>query len=161
MIMTALNEKNEKIDLPDQLASLLVKVDQDVLLLPNVTVAEIVNVSKVEKVDGKPDWYIGNINWRDLEIPLISYEGMKDQGIPGLKSSARIIILNGIKGNGLLPFYGLVSLSIPRLSRVSPREIDQEEERSEHIDSISLNLNGESVTIPDLENIEQMLLDAL
>jgi len=159
--MTTLNEKKDDKDFPDQLASLLVKVSQDVLLLPNVSVAEIINFGNVKELIDKPDWYIGDINWRDLELPLISYEGMKGQGISKPKDSSRIIILNGIKGNKLLPFYGLVSQGIPRLSRVSPREIDQEEKSGDHTDFISLSLNGESVTIPDLENIEQMLIDAL
>ena len=159
--MTALSEDDNKVDLPDQLASLLVKVSQDVLLLPNVSVAEIVNLGDVTKVDGKPEWYLGDIAWRNLALPLISYEGIKNQSNPELKSSDRVIILNGIKGNKLLPFYGLVSQGIPRLSRVSPREIDKEETSRDHVDLMSLSLSGESVIIPNLENIEQMVLDIL
>ena len=159
--MTALNKKDDKSELPDQLSSLLVKVDQGVLLLPNVSVAEIVNMGSVNKLDDKPEWYIGNISWRDMELPLISYELMKGQGKSDLKASSRIIILNGIKGSKMLPFYGLVSEGIPRLSRVSPREIDQEEKCSEKTDYASLSLNGESVIIPNLENIEQMLIDEI
>ena len=159
--MTTLIKKTDDKNFPDQLASLLVKVSQDVLLLPNVAVAEIINFGDIKKIIDKPDWYYGNINWRDLEIPLISYEGMKGQGISNSKDSSRIIILNGIKGNKLLPFYGLVSQGIPRLSRVSPREIDQEEKSGGNTDFISLSLNGESVTIPNLESIEQMLIDVL
>ena len=159
--MTALSEKKDKKELPDQLSSLLVKVKQDVLLLPNVSVAEIVNLGNVEKLDGKPDWYLGKISWRELELPLISYEGLKGQETPDLKASSKIIILNGIRGDRLLPFYGLVSQGIPRLSRVSPREVNQEEKCSEHTDFMSLSLNGENVVIPNLENIEQMIIDSL
>ena len=159
--MTALNEKDEKTDLPDQLASLLVKVENEVLLLPNVTVAEIVNLGRVEKIENKPDWYLGNINWRELDLPLISFEGMRSEGSSTLKGFSRVIILNGIIGNKTLPFYGMVSKGIPRLSRVSPGEIDQEEKTNEPTDFMKLSLNGEDVVIPNLENIEQTLIEAL
>lgn len=151
----------KKQDLPEQVAGLLLQMNEVVLLLPNVAIAEIVGVSSIEKIPEKPEWYLGDIKWRELSIPLVSYEGINERGIADINSTSRIVIMNGIQGHSELSFYGLVCQGIPRLTRVFPREISQEERSGHFADHINLSVNGEAVIIPALERIEQVIISAL
>lgn len=151
----------QKVDLPEQVASLLLQMKAVVLLLPNVVVAEIVGISNIEKIAEKPEWYLGHIKWRDINIPLVSYEGINELAIADINNASRIVIVNGIGGNSSLPFYGLVCQGIPRLTRVFPREMSQEERSSHLADHINLSVNGEAVILPALERIEKTIISAL
>ena len=147
--------------LPEQVSSLLITLKNNVLLLPNVAVAEIIGMSKIEKVEDKPDWLIGMINWRELNIPLISYEKLKDEEASEINSSSRIAIINGVQGNKLLPFYGVLCQGIPRLTRVFPHDLSQDERSNNLTDAMSLRLQNEEVIIPAFERIEQAILKNL
>lgn len=159
--MSVANKQQEHTDLPEQVAGLLVPMSKVVLLLPNVSIAEVVGFSDVETIGNKPEWYLGNISWREISIPLVSYEGINGQTIAAINGESRIVIVNGIENNNKLAFYGLVCQGIPRLTRVFPREISQEVRSTCFADHMELTLNGESVVIPALERIDQTILEVL
>lgn len=159
--MTILNQELKDKELPEQVSSLLITINNGSLLLPNVTVAEIVGLGQIEKVEDKPDWFIGMINWRDLNIPLISYEKLKEEEAPEINRSSRIAIINGVQGNKSLPFYGLLCQGIPRLSRVFPHDISQDERCNNLTDAITMRVNNEDVIIPAFERIELAIVKVL
>jgi len=56
------------------IASLYLPVTGNSLVLPNVSVAEIVDYKTPEPVEDTPEWFLGNIEWRGVTLPVISYE---------------------------------------------------------------------------------------
>jgi len=140
-------------------STLLIPVAGKTLLLPNVAIAEILEYSEPVPQSDVPTWYLGNIDWRTLQIPLISFESVNEQAFNNRASNAKIAILNGVSDNPRLPFWGIVTQGTPRQMRISAPEIvkDDSDNRGP-AEFMSVVVNGEAARIPDLDFIEKQLL---
>ena len=145
-----------------EVASLLIPLQGHSILLPNVTVAEIVPVSQVQLVQNAPDWYIGNCQWRDLTVPVLSFETLNGDSKPGINTRARFAVLNTTGINNDLPFIAILTQGLPRLARVSEDEISQlEDAENRAYDLMHVSWAGEQTVIPDVTAIEQTFLEYL
>lgn len=129
------------------------------LVLPNTCIAEVINYVEPTPVDNSPDWFLGNILWRGIEIPIVSFEAANEVPSANSSSSVRIAVLNGISGDEKLSFYGIVVQGIPRL--VTLKEADIKENNGD-IQELPLSLSQTeladiSAVIPDQVKIEDML----
>lgn len=141
----------------EEVASLLVPMVARPMLVPNVTVAEIVDWHQPERREGDPDWMLGMFHWRGIDIPLVSLELMNDPEEDEAFSGARIAVLNGV-GVSKKDFYAVCVQGIPRLVRVYPAEIGGEEqvENAPAFDML-VTVNGERAMIPNLDYVEEQI----
>ena len=145
-----------------EVASLLIPLDGQSILLPNVTVAEIVPVSRVQLVQDAPEWYIGNCQWRELTVPVLSLETLNGEGRPSLNPKARFAVLNTTGLHDDLPFIAILTQGLPRLARVSEDEISElENAENRTYDLMHVSWAGEQTIIPNIEAIEQTFLEYL
>lgn len=145
-----------------EIASLLIPLQGQSILLPNVTVAEIVPVSPVQPVDNAPVWYIGNCQWRELTVPVLSLEALNGDAVPAIHSRARFAVLNTTGLNNDLAFIALLTQGLPRIARVSEDEISEREDaENRRYDLMHVSWAGEYTLIPDVAAIEQTFLDYL
>lgn len=144
---------------PQTLNSLLVPLTDRSLLLPSVALAELINPQPVEPRLGTPDWYLGDIIWRDLRLPLLSFETASSGTPPAPPApGARIAVINAIGGRPHLKFYALLVQGIPR-----PQKLDSSlAPAGAPLAALELNsalVEGDVVRIPDLVALEQKLAD--
>lgn len=145
-----------------EVASLLIPLQGQTVLLPNVTVAEIVPVSPIQPVDNSPNWYLGNCQWRELTVPLLSFEALNGDERPGLHSRARFAVLNTTGINDSLPFIAILTQGLPRLARVSEDEIsEREDSENRPYDFMHVSWAGEYTIIPNVAAIEKTFLEYL
>jgi chemosensory pili system protein ChpC len=145
-----------------EVASLLMPLQGQSILLPNVTVAEMISACAVEQVDGAPNWYLGNFQWRELTVPLLSLELLNNEAMPSLHSRARFAVLNTTGINSDLPFIAILTQGLPRLARVSEDEISERENAENRpYDLMHVSWAGEYTLIPNIAAIEQTFLDYL
>lgn len=144
-----------------EVTSLLIPLASRQLLVPTVSIAEIVPFRKPEQDPETPDWYLGDIIWREERTPLVSYEAMCGEAMPPYNAQCRIAVLNNTGVDESLPFLAIATQGIPRLSRVKADEIHPLEsvERKKHFDLMHASLGGESVVIPDVTALQQAFLD--
>lgn len=140
----------------EEVASLLVPMVARPMLVPNVTVAEIVDWESPERRENDPDWMLGMFNWRGVDIPLVSLELMNDPEEDEAFSGARIAVLNGV-GKTKQDFYAVCVQGIPRLVRVYPLEIGGEETVDAPAFDMIVTVNGEKAMIPDLDFVEEQI----
>ncbi|MCQ4348276.1 chemotaxis protein CheW [Pseudomonas stutzeri] len=141
------------------LNTLLLPLGDRTLLLPSVALAELINQRPVEPHPGAPDWYLGDIVWRDLRLPLLSFETASSGTPPAPPSAgARIAVVNAIGGRPQLKFYALLVQGIPR-----PQKVDGElASAGAPLAALELGsavVEGEVARIPDLIGLEQRLAD--
>lgn len=145
----------------NELATLLIPVSGKQLVLPNVTVAEIIPYKEPLAEDDKPDWYLGTFAWRNITVPLVSFERLNGESV-GESRSRRIAVLNGIVDSQRLPFCAIVTEGVPRLMRVMPDEVSVDDEASAGPCEVSRVLvSGERAAIPDVDFIQQEVLKIL
>ena len=125
----------------------------------NVSVAEILDFQTPTPIDDVPNWCLGFLAWRDIQVPLVSFEGLNDQPIMGSASTVKIVIMNGVTNGERMPFWGLVSQGTPRLMRVTGSELLRDETRScGPAELMAVKFGSESAHIPDTDLIEKELL---
>ena len=57
----------------ESLTGLLMPLADRMLLVPNVAVAELIPYRAPQAVQGMPAWFLGQVQWRDLSLPLLSF----------------------------------------------------------------------------------------
>lgn len=132
------------------------------LVLPNTCIAEVINYSEPMPVDNAPDWFLGNLLWRGITIPVVSFEAANEVPSAGISKATRIAVLNGVSGNEKLSFYGVVVQGIPRLAALEQEEI-QEKVNSDVTLPYALSqteIADQDAVIPDQVKIEQLLKKA-
>jgi chemosensory pili system protein ChpC len=144
-----------------EVASLLIPLRGVQLLVPNVTVAEIVPVTQVNPAESAPEWYLGTCQWREQRVPLVSFEVLNGDVKPGLHNRARFAVLNSTGLNNDLPFLAIITQGLPRLARVSEEEISTREDNEDQkpFDLMQVSWAGEEAVIPDVARMEQAILN--
>ena len=141
----------------DTVRTLIIPLQGCNLLLPNVAVAEVVAYMRPRAVENAPDWLLGKINWRGLNIPLISYDRLygNQEGVLG---QARIAVLNTVDRDNGIKFYAIVTAGIPQLKRISEDMLQQ----SEAVEGAVCQLQIGDVTtrVPDLMALESTVAQA-
>jgi chemosensory pili system protein ChpC len=145
-----------------EVASLLIPLQGQSILLPNVTVAEIIPSSPVQSIENAPLWYLGNFQWRELTVPLLSLEALNGEATPNIHSRARFAVLNTTGLHNDLPFIAILTQGLPRLARVNEDEISaREDAENRRYDLMHVSWAGEYTLIPDIPAIEQTFLEYL
>lgn len=140
------------------LTGLMVPLSDRQLLLPNVAMAELMPYRAPQATPGMPAWMLGQIAWRDLRLPLLSFEAASN-GQPQISSSSRVAVLNAVGGRAHVKFIALLVQGIPRSVK-----LDSHLARA-NVNLAPLELDavmiGETLLkIPDLIGLEQLLADA-
>lgn len=139
--------------------SLLLPVGGRQLLLPASAVAEIVDSTGIVAEAGLAPWFLGRMPWRELQIPVYSFEGLNGQDVPG--SHSRIAVMSAVSQQGELPFYGLLLQGVPRPARVKIAELeDLESAPVGPVEFLQVRYAGELACIPDLDALEAKVLAA-
>ncbi|MEE9099754.1 chemotaxis protein CheW [Pseudomonas nitroreducens] len=143
---------------PDSLTGLLVPLADRNLLLPNVAVAELITYRAPHPVDGLPSWYLGQVAWRDLRLPLLSFEAASG-GQAQVSAGARVLVLNALGGRPNVKFLALLVQGIPRSLKVGA-DLQRADVPLARLELDAVNLGDEQARIPDLIALEQMLADS-
>jgi chemosensory pili system protein ChpC len=144
-----------------QLSTLLIPVSGRHLVLPNVTVAEIIPFREPTPalLEDVPNWFLGHFEWRSSQVPLVSFEAINDEPFAARGHGRRIAILNNVTGNSLVPFCGLVTEGLPRLLRLLADEIGEDNDSAPGPAEIArVYINGERATVPNVGWIQEQLL---
>ncbi|PCJ16717.1 MAG: chemotaxis protein [Gammaproteobacteria bacterium] len=157
--VTILSDSSD--ELPTQVASLMVPVCEHFLLLPNVSVAEIIGCPPIETVKNKPKWFLGYVEWRNVHVPIVSFEVANGAEYTELVEPNRVAVLNGISGDSRLPFFCLATQGIPRLTRVHAEGIVESDAAEGDLEFMRVIVNGEDAVIPEIEKLEAMIIDHL
>ncbi len=148
--------------LSDVIHCLLITLTDETILLPNAAVAEVVSFINPEPLDGSPNWFLGQITWRERLVPLISFEDASITASGEAQSTHqgnRIAILNTLNGNAAVPYVGIVVQGIPRLSVIRNDGITTLESKPQNRQSVSeiVDVEGQSLIIPDIDDLEKRL----
>lgn len=145
-----------------EMSTLLLPIVDQALLVPNVTVAEILDFNHTDEIDDVPTWFLGLMKWRTLSVPIISFEALNDQPFFNRSEQSRVAIFNGISGSEDLPFWGLVTQGTPRQMKLSPADINENSDiESGPAEMMPVYINTEQARIPNLDFIEKELTTLL
>lgn len=142
----------------EQLSCVLIPVRDQTLLLPNVSIAEIVDYD-LETDNSERRWFLGRIQWRGLSLPVLSWEAANG-GEPATPEGrrGRILVLNTISNqHESMPFIALATQGIPRQAKVAPNDLKKIKDHDPGVASLMMvRYEGEECLIPDLSVLESL-----
>jgi chemosensory pili system protein ChpC len=143
----------------NQIATLLIPVSGRHLVLPNVSVAEIIPFRDPVAAEDVPTWFLGFFEWRSSRVPLVSFEAINDEPFAGRGYGRRIAILNNVIDDPNLPFVGVVTEGLPRLLRLVAEEIADDNDLTPGPAELArVYINGERASIPNVPWLQQQVL---
>jgi chemosensory pili system protein ChpC len=149
---------SQPLDMPSNLAALLMPLTDRSLILPQVAMAELVTYRPTKSPAGAPSWYLGQLEWRDLRLPLLSFEAASG-GHVELGERCRIAIINAQGGRDHVKFIALLLQGIPRSVRID-QTLAAANVPLMPLEVGAAMLGTDVVRIPDLAALEQLLEDA-
>ncbi|MFT7559893.1 MAG: chemosensory pili system protein ChpC [Flavobacteriales bacterium] len=139
---------------------LLLPLIEETLLVPTVTVAEMGPIQPFEIIHNTPDWFLGFYNWRNLRVPVISFETLHGLHSPKLNSRGRVAVLNNTGSSEHIPFISIITQDIPRMTRVEEKDInDNSDSTLREYDLMSVKVGLEPFFVPDIEKLEKVVLE--
>lgn len=139
-----------------ELSCVLIPVGITNLLLPNVSVAEIVPWRRVKNWEGAPEWCLGVLGWRGETLPVIQFEALNGRSADAGAGRCLLIMNRARVANGL-PFYGLVAEGLPRLIHLTGEDLVNQHVKLGRAEVASVRVGAEPAVIPDLSFIEEQV----
>lgn len=147
------------------IASQIVPLHDEQLVLPNTTIAEIISFSPADiipsSVKDAPDWLLGMIAWRGISIPVIAFERMAGGKYEPPGPRARLAVLNAAGGMPGAPFIAILTRAIPQLMQINQSVISLIEDTGETSPAVACHvvIAGNAAIIPDMDEIERQVAE--
>jgi len=148
----------------DELYSLIVPVADAQLVLPRTCVAEVVSWRQPDVVPNTPQWFLGNIEWNERLVPVVSFESMCSKSIAQTGARSRIIICVGLTGKLERGYFGMVTQGFPQLVRLSPDLVKSDPKQpawGQQPVLCQVRMINDAPLVPDFEKIERMIVEAM
>ena len=141
-----------------ELPTYVVPLQRSKLLLPNASVAEIIPYEPLQRVQDTPDWFLGLLGWRGVQVPVISVEMLTAARATFSLvsvSSACLVVVRGVTGSDVVPYFAIVAQTLPHLMRLSAEALYETPEEPADTELARARLGEDIVAIPNIQHIEQ------
>jgi chemosensory pili system protein ChpC len=140
-----------------EIACVMIPVGDTHLLLPNVSIAEIVPWRRLKPLDrgaDKAPWCLGLFGWRGETVPVVRFELMNGGGITAGSSGRCIVVMNRARSHKGRPFYAVAADGLPRLLRLHAEDLSSKPVRLGPAEVASVRVGTEPAIVPNLSFIE-------
>lgn len=147
-----------------ELPTFVVPIQKANLLVPNATVAEIIPYEPLQRVSETPDWFLGYLGWRGIQVPVVSFEMLTvERGSFSLVSvaSASLVVLKALGGREGLDFIAIVAQALPKLHRITEDQLFDTGEPTTKTELVKVRFGNDIVSIPDLDYVEWSVSEVL
>lgn len=144
----------------EAIQSLIIPLNAENIVLPNAAVAEVVFFTEVAPVENVPPWFLGMLSWRNMSLPLISFEAAASEGeAPKSHHKQKYAILKALGQDPHFQFFAIRTEGIPQLVRIDKATISPSPELSEDSEYVLRHVlvNEIAAVIPNLDYIEEQI----
>ena len=140
--------------------SVLIPLTEDALLLPHSALIEIIPERDIRQLDGSPEWVVGEIEWNNETMPLLSIETATGSEKHQQSKRSRLIVLAFLTKNNRYNYLAIRATGVPKLVQLVPDALEVKE--SHGIGSKFVNfygtLDNQSVILPNMAELEANIL---
>jgi chemosensory pili system protein ChpC len=134
------------------------------VLVPNALVAEIISVKEIEESENTPGWHIGSMDWRGVDVPLLSFEAAGGMESNKVNLNTQAVVLYAVGKDDEVsdhPYLGLVMSGVPHVSRFSREQIKAEEDIMDEHPMVAqkVRINGARISILDVDAMVDMVAE--
>ena len=132
------------------------------LLLPTNVIAEVIDFIQPAPLSSTPQWFLGQIEWENRQVPVFSYAALITGKVPGeITSKNRIMIVKSLSDSARMPYLGILINDIPTLISVQMDEVVHTgDERKSMGVFCHVRINEQDAIIPDLDRLTHLVTHA-
>ena len=140
----------------------LAPLGNESLLLPTTAIAEVIEYLTPTPVQAAPEWFLGQIEWENRQIPVFSFAALISGTAPGaITSKARIMIVKSLSDSARVPYLGILINDIPRLVSVEVEDMMHiGDDRKSLGVFCHLEVQEQPAVIPDLDRLTHLVTHA-
>jgi len=143
------------------LSCMLLPLNGNDVLLPKSIVKEVIYKPKISILGDEEDWLIGEIDWEDYIVPVISFERLCNQTRVVKSKHIRAVICYVIDNAEAFPLYAIEAQSMPRPLILDSRALynhDGMMNKYSELVSYYVKIGSKELAIPNFQKIEEILL---
>ena len=143
------------------LSCMLLSLNSNDMLLPKSIVKEVIYKPNISLFEEEDDWLIGEIDWEDYVIPVISFERLCNQTRINKSNHVRAVICYVIENTEAFPLYAIEVQSMPRPLILDSRALyNQDGMMNKYSEMISyyVKIGSKELVIPNFQKLEEILL---
>jgi chemosensory pili system protein ChpC len=146
----------------EYIKSIILTLKNELVVVPNASVAEIISVQDVREVEDSPRWMLGKARWRGVEVPVVSYEAAGGDDAQVVNINTQVAVMYSVSEDNEYPYVGLAMHGVPHVSTFSRDQIRTDEQASSEHPMVAqkVRINGAAAGILDLFAIDEMLQQA-
>ncbi len=140
----------------------LASMEAQALLIPTSVVAEIIEFRAPQPIDSAPEWLLGQIDWEDWQVPVISYNALVNGVMPEhVTKNSRTLIIKSLSEASRVPYLGVLIADLPKLSQVTEADLEEMGDEAKSLGVHShISFKGNEAIIPDLDRLSQLVAHA-
>ncbi|HIG42211.1 MAG: chemotaxis protein CheW [bacterium] len=135
----------------------VVPLQKSSILIPDEMVAEIIPYEPLQRIQDSPDWFLGFLGWRGVQVPVASFEMLtieKASFSLVSVSSAGLVVLQALGNQDDFSYFAIVAQATPQLTEITESQLFETEEPIEKTELAKARLVADNVSIPDFDLIE-------
>ena len=141
-----------------ELPTYVVELQKRKLLIPSASVADIIPYEILQRIQDTPDWFLGVLGWRGVQVPVVTLEVLTVAGATFSLvsvSSACLVIVRSVTGSEEVPYFAVVAQTLPHLISLSAEVLCEIQGEPADAELARARLGEDIVAIPNIEYIEQ------
>lgn len=144
-------QHNEK-----KIRSVLLPLKKDVLLLPHSALVEIIPEREISPIGNGPDWLLGEIEWSNEVLPLLSFEVALGYEEPEVAKRSRVIVLGYLSEHKKYQYLAIRATGVPRLVQLQAGSLVEKEATGFIQTFVNFygELNQQRVIVPNMVALE-------
>ena len=141
---------------------MLVPTNPETLLIPTSTMAEVLDYTPPQPMEGAPPWLLGQVEWESRQIPVFSFSdlinGSDDGKIP---SRSKIMVLKSLSDSARVPYLGLLLADLPRPICIKAETLTETGDDNKALGVFShVLVDDTEAIIPDLDRLTHLVTHA-
>ncbi|NND45586.1 MAG: hypothetical protein HKN58_09700 [Xanthomonadales bacterium] len=136
-----------------QIRALLAPIENGLVMVPGSVVAEVIELSDMREMADAPDWVVGEVDWQDWRVPVVSYAllgGTADGGEVSAKD--RVLVIKSLAEAAGTPYIGILISGVPRLASVAAAALTEPDPAADFPCVFRcVTFEDQRVIIPDLD----------
>jgi chemosensory pili system protein ChpC len=138
---------------------MLAPLEHAALLLPTQVVVEVVEYQQPQPITATPEWFLGQIDWENRQIPVFSYSALIQGTTPAPPASRnRIMVVKSLTASARVSYLGFLVSDIPRLISLLPDQLTNTGDENKSLGVFChVMVDGQQAVIPDLERLTHLV----
>jgi chemosensory pili system protein ChpC len=140
-----------------EMPTFVVPLQKSKILVPKASVAEIIPYEPLQQMPDTPDWFLGFLRWRGVQVPVASFEMLTvERASFSLVSvsSASLVILKVLGQQDDFAYMAIVAQQAPELVSITEKQLFETGEPVEKTELVKARFADQNIAIPDLDYIE-------